>query len=130
MSCFTGEKYVFGVLGILSMGGVYVPLDDRHPDERLEFMIKDTGSKVLIVSNETYVRAQGLIDDDVVLLNISDIMDGDIVCNKKWLDDFRHYLGIGCFGDDIKTHIIRKRNKNLVYFALPDYGMADYFCLS
>ena len=72
------EKYVFGVLGILSMGGVYVPLDDRHPDERLEFMIKDTGSKVLIVTNETYVRAQDLIDDDVVLLNMSEIMGSAI----------------------------------------------------
>ena len=73
------EQYVFAVLAILSVGGVYVPLDEKYPDERLNFMIKDTGSKkVLIISNGTYVRAQDLIDDDVVLLNISDIMDGDI----------------------------------------------------
>ena len=28
------ELYVFSVLGIMSMGGVYVPLDDALPDER------------------------------------------------------------------------------------------------
>ena len=73
------EYYMFCVLGILSVGAVYVPLDDKYPDERLEFMIKDTGLKVLIVSDETYARAQNITNNEgVVLLNISDCIKGDI----------------------------------------------------
>ena len=67
------ELYMFCVLGILSAGAVYVPLDDNHPDERLRFMLDDTSSKVVIVSDETYDRAKNLTED-VVLLNISDIV--------------------------------------------------------
>ena len=72
------ELYMFSVLGIMSMGGVYVPLDDNLPDERIRFMIDDTQPKVVVVSDETYNRVNNLVDDDVVLLNISDILKEDI----------------------------------------------------
>ncbi|WP_405294927.1 AMP-binding protein [Methanobrevibacter sp.] len=72
------ELYMFCVLGILSMGGVYVPLDDAHPDERIEFMLNDAQARVVIVSDETYERAKNLTNDDVNLLNISNIVNGEI----------------------------------------------------
>ena len=31
------------MLGILKAGGAYVPLDPAYPDERLAFMLQDTG---------------------------------------------------------------------------------------
>ena len=72
------ELYMFCVLGVLSTGAVYVPLDGAHPDERIEFMIKDTDSHVVIVSDETYDRASNIVDEDIVLLNISEIVNEDI----------------------------------------------------
>ena len=48
------ELYMFSILGVLSAGAVYVPLDDAHPDERIKFILNDTQSKVVIVSDETY----------------------------------------------------------------------------
>ena len=71
------ELYLLSALGIMSIGGVYVPLDDSHPNERIQFMISDTASKVLIVSDETYQRAKDL-SNDITLLNISDILREDI----------------------------------------------------
>ena len=71
------EEYMFCILGIMSMGGVYVPLDDAHPNERIRFMIKDTESKVIIVSDETYDRTREL-SHDFILLNISNIIREDI----------------------------------------------------
>ena len=68
------ELYMFAVLGILSAGAVFVPLDDAHPDERIEFILKDTESRVVIVSDETYERVNSLTDD-AILLNISDIIE-------------------------------------------------------
>jgi amino acid adenylation domain-containing protein len=59
------------------MGGVYVPLDDKLPDERIEFMINDTKSKVIIVSDGTYNRALNLAEN-CLILNISDIVNGEI----------------------------------------------------
>ena len=47
------EYYMFYIFGIMSIGGVYVPLDDAHPDEPIEFILKETQSKVVIISDET-----------------------------------------------------------------------------
>ena len=52
-------------------------MDDVHPDDRLQFILEDTGSKVVIVSDETYERAQSLAND-AILLNVSDILKDEI----------------------------------------------------
>lgn len=67
------ELYLFNTLAILSIGAVYVPLDDAHPDERIEYILNDTQSKVLIVSDETIQRAKEL-EDDAIIFNISEIL--------------------------------------------------------
>ncbi|MCY1081727.1 non-ribosomal peptide synthetase [Archangium lansingense] len=41
-------EMVVGLLGILEAGGAYVPLDPGFPEERLEFMRRDTGMPVLV----------------------------------------------------------------------------------
>ncbi|WP_407430979.1 AMP-binding protein [Methanobrevibacter sp.] len=72
------ELYMFCTMGILSIGCIYVPLDDNLPDERIKFMLKDSGTSVVIVSDETLERVQDLTDEQTILLNISDIVNGDI----------------------------------------------------
>ena len=71
------ELYMFCVLGILSVGAIYVPLDDAHPDDRIQFILEDTDSKVVIVSDKTYERAKSLTNDSIIL-NISDVMKEDV----------------------------------------------------
>ena len=39
---------VVGLLGILKAGGAYVPLDPRYPEERLRFILEDTGLTILL----------------------------------------------------------------------------------
>ena len=71
------ELYMFSILAVMSLGATYVPLNDKLPDERISFMIKDTESKVLIVSDDTLKRGEEL-REDCILLNISEIMKDDI----------------------------------------------------
>ncbi|BEV02803.1 amino acid adenylation domain-containing protein [Chryseobacterium gambrini] len=42
------EKMLIGMLGILKSGGAYVPVDTDYPEERKEYILKDTKSKVVI----------------------------------------------------------------------------------
>jgi amino acid adenylation domain-containing protein/non-ribosomal peptide synthase protein (TIGR01720 family) len=39
---------IVGMLGILKAGGTYVPLDPTYPTERLAYLLKDAGVKVLL----------------------------------------------------------------------------------
>ena len=47
---------VVGLLGILKAGAAYVPLDPAYPDERLEFMIRDTAAKLILTHKATTGR--------------------------------------------------------------------------
>jgi amino acid adenylation domain-containing protein len=41
-------ELVIGFLGILEAGGVYVPLEPSYPKERIEFLLRDTGARVVL----------------------------------------------------------------------------------
>ncbi|MCX4983997.1 non-ribosomal peptide synthetase [Streptomyces sp. NBC_00572] len=41
-------EFVVAVLAVLKAGGAYVPLDPRQPEERLAFILSDTGAPLLV----------------------------------------------------------------------------------
>ncbi|MGD1912590.1 MAG: condensation domain-containing protein, partial [Rivularia sp. (in: cyanobacteria)] len=47
------EKMLVGLLGILKAGGTYIPLDPAFPEERLRFMVEDSGVDFLITDSKT-----------------------------------------------------------------------------
>ncbi len=53
-------EMLVGLLGILKAGGAYLPLDPAYPQERLAFMLEDSGAPVLVTHIGT-ARASQLI---------------------------------------------------------------------
>ena len=51
-----GVDLFVALLGVLKAGGAYVPLDPEHPAERLAYVLRDTGTRV-IVTREGLVAA-------------------------------------------------------------------------
>ncbi len=49
------EVYIM-MLGVLKAGGAYIPLDPEIPAERVNFIMEDSGAKVLVTSNEILER--------------------------------------------------------------------------
>ena len=38
-------EMIIGILGILKSGGAYLPIDPDYPQERIDYMLKDSGCK-------------------------------------------------------------------------------------
>lgn len=60
---------IASVLAVLSVGAAYLPLDPDYPADRLQFMVDDSGTSVVIGRNETANR----FDGDLTVINPSDI---------------------------------------------------------
>ncbi|WP_160397625.1 non-ribosomal peptide synthetase [Paenibacillus sp. MMS18-CY102] len=47
-------EMVVGVLGILKAGGAYVPIDPTNPLDRIQYMLEDSGAKLLLTQRELH----------------------------------------------------------------------------
>ncbi|MDQ1353207.1 MAG: hypothetical protein QG657_3513, partial [Acidobacteriota bacterium] len=47
-------EMIIGILGIMKAGGAYLPIDSEYPRERIDYMLKDSSSKLLV--NEKFFR--------------------------------------------------------------------------
>ena len=123
-----GECYMFAVLGIMSIGAVYVPLDDAHPDDRIEFILNDTASQVLLVSDKTYQRAKNL-RNNITILNISSILDNQIGTLSKLPVVYGKLASIlytsGTTGIPKGVKITRKATLNLSAQYVREYHLAN-----
>lgn len=50
--CGRTKEFVAGYVGVMKAGGAYVPLDPEYPQDRLEYMLKDSGADNLLVVRE------------------------------------------------------------------------------
>src|SRR5579864_8669015 len=66
------EELIVGVLGILYAGGYYIPLDSRHPEERLGYLVEDSGMGVVVSSKELRARIEGEGRDGVRVVEMEE----------------------------------------------------------
>ncbi|MCX6584456.1 MAG: AMP-binding protein, partial [Candidatus Aminicenantes bacterium] len=45
-------EMIVGIMGILKAGGAYLPIDPDYPQERIDYMLKDSSAKILVTANE------------------------------------------------------------------------------
>jgi amino acid adenylation domain-containing protein len=53
---------IIGILGILKVGGAYVPIDPTYPEERINFILADSGAKILLTTSDLSAKFPDSID--------------------------------------------------------------------
>ncbi|WP_408030705.1 non-ribosomal peptide synthetase, partial [Tenacibaculum xiamenense] len=75
-----GLDMIVGILGILKSGGAYVPIDPDYPQDRIDYIVEDTGIELLLTSGEGCFVKEGVsllnLDSDRELL--SSYSSGDL----------------------------------------------------
>ncbi len=69
-------EMIVGILGILKAGGAYLPIDPEYPEERVNYMIEDSGAELLL----TYGAGAG---GNVFPGEIFDLKDPEIYINRS-----------------------------------------------
>jgi len=57
-------EMIIRILGVLKSGGAYLPIDPDYPPERIEYMLKDSGAKILLTSREIFEKS---IEEKIML---------------------------------------------------------------
>ncbi|WP_197055448.1 non-ribosomal peptide synthetase [Gillisia sp. Hel_I_29] len=75
-----GEDVVVGMLGVLKSGNVYVPLDPEYPIDRLGYMLEDSRSRLIVISEETLVLSETLLEklEAIDILAIESSITGSV----------------------------------------------------
>jgi len=61
--------------GIVKSGGAFVPIDPKYPDDRVEYIITDSNSKILLSTREIIANRQDLINKTgIIPLAIEDVL--------------------------------------------------------
>ncbi|RMT12872.1 Pyoverdine sidechain peptide synthetase II, D-Asp-L-Thr component, partial [Pseudomonas amygdali pv. mori] len=66
---------IVGMLAILKAGGAYVPLDPDYPQDRLSFLMQDSGIELLLT--QAHLLGQLPIPAHVQTLDLADSLDGN-----------------------------------------------------
>lgn len=66
--CGRTKEYTVAYVGVMKAGGAYVPLDPEYPQSRIEYMLKDSGARNLLVIDQ-YQNLVEFYDGNVISLD-------------------------------------------------------------
>ena len=62
-----------GQLGIMKVGAAYLPLDPKYPDERLTYMLRDSGARLAIVASRRIGERLSVTDASIRIVTSDEI---------------------------------------------------------
>lgn len=63
-------EMIIGILAVMKCGGAYVPIDPNYPKDRIDYILKDIASKVILTSFDHNELLEGY--DEINIINLDD----------------------------------------------------------
>jgi amino acid adenylation domain-containing protein len=60
------ENTMAGLFGILKAGAAYLPIDPQYPDDRVQFMLEDSGAQVCLTQNSYQSRVSAFFSNKII----------------------------------------------------------------
>ncbi|WP_349409514.1 amino acid adenylation domain-containing protein [Pseudalkalibacillus sp. SCS-8] len=78
ISMIQGFDRVAAILGVIKAGGAFLPIDETYPDERIDFMLKDSNARIVVsdtsLTNLDYTgKVVNIQSQDIYKREISDV---------------------------------------------------------
>ena len=74
-------EMITGILAVLKAGGAYLPVSPDYPEERVRYILKDSGTSILLTNSETVGRwtEEVIASLEVTVINLDDskLYEGD-----------------------------------------------------
>lgn len=117
-------EMVIGMLAILKAGGAYVPIDPDYPEERIHYMLEDSGVRLLLT--QSHLWESTTFDGKLVSLDDSTTYTGD-ASNLESISGPNHLAYViytsGTTGKPKGTLI---EHKNVVRLLFNDKNLFDF----
>lgn len=110
-------EMIIGIMAILKAGGAYLPIDPEYPQERIRYMLEDSGAKILLTQRSL---ADGVsITGDVLFIDDRILYENDcsnLVNNNNPNDMIYLIYTSGSTGRPKGVMLEHRNISNLVYF--------------
>jgi tyrocidine synthetase-3 len=67
-------EMIIGIMGILKSGGAYMPIDPDYPPDRIDFMLKDSGAKILVTTGAMTEHVRAVRELPLKLITLEEVL--------------------------------------------------------
>ncbi|MCU0288756.1 MAG: amino acid adenylation domain-containing protein, partial [Acidobacteria bacterium] len=127
-------EMIIGILGILKSCGAYLPIDPEYPQERISYIMKDSGTKLLIVTNNQEGKEmrkwEGEKNFEIVYLNSFSSSSFPTLYLSNFLTSYPFSLAYiiytsGTTGSPKGVAVMHGGVVNYIYWRLAAYGFTE-----
>lgn len=71
-------EMIIGIMAVLKAGGAYLPIDPEYPEQRIRYMLEDSGASLLLTQRALEDQLTGLYEGPRLLLDDPSLYYGDM----------------------------------------------------